>query len=546
VRGVLTCLTAVHVGGWDASAFADLAVARDGLDQPVIPGTSIAGALRAWLASLTDPASTGTGRTPRFVVSDLFGWLEPGGERGGVARIRVDDAQLLDAAVEPLVRDGVGIDRRTGAAAAGFLFEREVLPAGTRFGFRLVADEPTAGDEKVAAAVEALVAGLRAGRVSLGAARTRGLGQVRLEDVHTRTVDLSGRDSLTAWLAGGLPWHTAGPVDDPSSGAGAADGQLEIEISWTPVTATMVKDSIEGALVDTLPLTETSADGTVRLLLPGSSLKGVLRAHAERIVRTLTGQDAAESLRVVLATERLPGVATLFGWAGDQRHDDRAGAGAAGWRGVLVVADCHGTAAVPAEDWNDVLTVHPPKDGDRDAERSALRERLDRLNPVMSLRIVDHVAVDRWTGGAAENLLFSVLEPRAAAWEPIRLRVDVARFAHQLQDRDGHLAMALLLLVLRDLADGWLTLGFGGARGRGHIGVDQVRFAGSGLPGPWADLNSTTLAEVLQNTPPGVLEAMRRWAAHFTDTGGDHGDTGGQPHQNGPTAPVLAATEAGS
>ncbi len=66
---------------------------------------------------------------------------------------------------------------------------------------------------------------------------------------------------------------------------------------------------------------------------------------------------------------RLGPVTALFGTAGDHRS------AAAGRRGALSVHDCLGTAAE---------------------------------------RVVTHVAVDRWTGGAAENRLFSVQEPTAA------------------------------------------------------------------------------------------------------------------------------------
>src|SRR5690606_1526758 len=52
VRGILICRSPVHVGGWDSTAEANLTVARDGLGRPVLPGTSIAGALRAYLARL--------------------------------------------------------------------------------------------------------------------------------------------------------------------------------------------------------------------------------------------------------------------------------------------------------------------------------------------------------------------------------------------------------------------------------------------------------------------------------------------------------------
>ncbi|HEY6794203.1 MAG TPA: RAMP superfamily CRISPR-associated protein, partial [Kineosporiaceae bacterium] len=283
LRGVLVSEAPLHVGGWEPTMAADLALARDGQDRPVIPGTSIAGALRAWLTTSGAVAD----------VDAVFGYVK--GQEGKASRLRVDDAPVLDD-VTPVVRTGVAIDRATRSAAAGYLYERELLPAGTRFAFRLVADEPAREkDPGVGEAFEALTAALRAGHVVLGAARTRGLGRVRLEAAQTRTTNLSDRAGLRAWLTDSSPWHelTGGPSGPPP-------GRLVVTVDWQPVTPVLVKDSLPGALVDALPLTTTDPDGKVRLVLPGSSVKGVLRAHAERIVRTLRGTPAPGSLAETL------------------------------------------------------------------------------------------------------------------------------------------------------------------------------------------------------------------------------------------------------
>ena len=102
----------------------------------------------------------------------------------------------------------------------------------------------------------------------------------------------------------------------------------------------------------------------------------------------------------------------------------------------------------------------------------AIRGQLAGLPPAARPRISHHVAIDRWTGGAAENLLFSVLEPADLQWEQLALAVDTRRC------RDDRFALPLLLLLLRDLNDGWVQLGFGGTRGRGSIAGVETRFAG--------------------------------------------------------------------
>jgi CRISPR/Cas system CSM-associated protein Csm3 (group 7 of RAMP superfamily) len=468
VTGTLETVTALRSGGWGASSQADLTVARDGLGRVMIPGTSLAGALRAWLGTVTAP-----GGGPLFDARGLgavFGDLEPGGQGSQVCRIAVDDAVAVADPVT-MVRDGVGIDRSTGSAARGALYQHEVVPAGTRFGVRITATHTTIDTERVGLALDLLVRALADGRVEIGAARTRGLGQARLTGVTRTRTDLADRAQVLAWLCS----HPA-PASAPAAETELpGDGRLGIEISWTAVTPVMVRASTvneaepdRDRAVDTVPLRagDPGPDGTVPLLLPGSSVKGVLCSHAERIVRTLTTREVPVGWLDQINDDQLGPVTALFGTAGGRRR---------GWRGALSVRDCRGTATE---------------------------------------RVVTHVAVDRWTGGAAENLLFSVAEPVSASWQPIQMSLDVCRASGP--DDDGPRALALLLLVLRDLADGWLALGFGGTRGRGSVRVSRVGFAGDGLTGAWADLAGRTLAEVTADPPDGVRRAFATWQKEMT------------------------------
>jgi len=82
------------------------------------------------------------------------------------------------------------------------------------------------------------------------------------------------------------------------------------------------------------------------------------------------------------------------------------------------------------------------------------------------------VAVDRWTGGAADQMLFSAVEPFGVTWEPIQLRLHL----QNLETKEA--AMALLWLLLRDLWEGNLGLGFGVNRGYGAIKVSMIELRG--------------------------------------------------------------------
>jgi CRISPR/Cas system CSM-associated protein Csm3 (group 7 of RAMP superfamily) len=492
VTGELVCCGPVHVGDWDAGPGNRLPVQRDGQHQLLIPGTSIAGALRSWLSR----ASTSTGP---FDVRRLFGHIVPGTEDGEASLIQVDDA-VAEAVLQH--RDGVAIDRHTGAAAGGFLYEREVVPAGTRFSFRLTAHEPRAGSARVDEAVDCLVAALAAGRIAFGARRSTGHGRAKLENPWVRKGDQSTRGGMAAWLRREPAASASAPAVD------ASDGNLEITVEWAARTPVLVQDSVQGTVVDALPLTGRVVDdsGHARLawLLPGSSVKGALRSHAERIVRTLRDIAAPGEFLDVLRDPRLGPVLTLFGFASNRSVPAADDKRPSGWRGALDVTDCHSRTAFDDDAWQQVLTAHSDG-GDPVEDLAVLRARLAGLPAAARPRISHHVAIDRWTGGAAENLLFSVLEPADVEWENLTLVLDTQRC------RDDPLALPLLLLLLRDLNDGWLQLGFGGTRGRGTVTGSKISFAGSGLAPPWTALGGRTLQDIIAHPPDEVEQAFAAW-----------------------------------
>jgi hypothetical protein len=113
-------------------------------------------------------------------------------------------------------------------------------------------------------------------------------------------------------------------------------------------------------------------------------------------------------------------------------------------------------------------------------------------------------------------MLFSVLEPHAsdAAWEPLVLTLDL----HQLNDHRKLPALALLLLVLRDLSDGWIPIGFGGNRGLGSIRVTSLTVQGHDLEGVLSGLSGILdLKPDLSGLPESLggelREAWRDWTS---------------------------------
>jgi CRISPR/Cas system CSM-associated protein Csm3 (group 7 of RAMP superfamily) len=493
VTGELVARTALHVGGMGEDVTSDMPLARDGAGRFVVPGTSLAGAFRAW-CERAFPESPAT-------VTAIWGSAD---EDGAASRVCIEDIPVGDAESVPVdIRDGVGIDREWGTAAYAIKYDRAVLPRGTRLPLRLTIEHDEGSAESASEMAAALVAALADGEICLGAARTRGLGRVRLEGGRVERFDLGSRDGTLALLRR-LAWEARGGRDATAAGRPAASTEIEprhaphapprlsVEIHWHPVGPLMVKAGADGVAVDTLPLL-AGCEGGLSTLLPGSSIKGVLRGQAERIIRTLLDLSLADSSRplerFLVQLRDIPLVDVMFGAAGESTRggDDDApssvgdGKGPLPGLGALSVEDCHGAGRVSRESWSRVLAapIEPPKG----RKESPLREALNEAG-LHDWTAAFHVAVDRWTGGAADQLLFTVMEPHGVEWEPIRLDLDFSR----LPEPDHRAAVMLLLLLVRDLADGRLPLGYGVNRGLGSIAVDTVRVSGRGLPADVAPL----------------------------------------------------------
>jgi CRISPR/Cas system CSM-associated protein Csm3 (group 7 of RAMP superfamily) len=489
LTGTLVAESPVRVGNVDVAGEGELRQARDGLDRPVLPGTALAGVIRAGLA---DPLGD----------SELWGRLanvENGKETdtGHGSWVTVDDATAPgNTPVEQ--RDTTSIDRITGAVARGHLFTQETLPAGARFDFRIAIDDEHSGEDTEAARLLAAVVDLLAGTgVLVGAATSRGFGRLRLTDASRSRSVLATRAGMLQALRGTVPSEKV-DTDDPAT---LPSGMVRVRIKWRPRGPLMVRVAAESVAVSAHPQTTSVGANQRRLVLPGSSLKGVLRSHAERIMRTVHGFDAPEKLLDQLSDERLAPVIALFGTA----NESKSGRGR---RGALTAHECLGRDLIADEHWTKIQQLKQPKPAERNEgashdrmELHGFAERLATLNEDLGdgagirFTVAHHVAIDRWTGGAADNRLFAVLEPEmtgeAPPWEDIVLDIDTRRV-------DAH-ALTLLLLLLRDLCDGWFGIGYGTTRGNGAISVStqDIEFTGTDVAEVWLPVIGRPLDKIL-------------------------------------------------
>lgn len=217
VTGELVALDPIHIGSSAKESLnpieLDSPVLKDAMGNPVIPGSSIKGVVRSQfervMRSLVPDGSGSCGvfgkencltpeekkhLTPEQLYEKscqtcrLFGGIAVAG------KLRFKDASYISQngkVCQYEKRDGVGIDRDTGAAAGSAKFDYEIVPRGSRFRFALIAENLDAEQKKQLEFIVALLEGtlIPDDYLAFGGKTTRGLGRMRLENTHTETVD---------------------------------------------------------------------------------------------------------------------------------------------------------------------------------------------------------------------------------------------------------------------------------------------------------------------------------------------------------------------
>lgn len=503
ITGKLIACGPLHVGGANGNADVDLALAVNGNGKLCVPGTSLAGPLRAWLRQ----------RVGEEEVRKAWGYQEQRpAERepqGHASFVIVEDGLVrLPAGATVETRDGVGIDRVMGAAAEHVKYNRAVLPSGSEIELEMTVEL----EEKNGADRSHIIAALQAlqrGEIRFGAARTRGLGKVTLKDLSVCEQDLLSFRGMLNTLR-----NKKDALDVKNLNAGILPGvpTLHIKIDWSPRGPLMVKAERDGMAVDMLPLVSAKG-GDLTFVLPGSSIKGALRSQAERIVRTVCGvsapmlksprkdfmrqlemRDARDKRQEEAETPALLLIGGLFGAAGRAEAKDeeiREEGPPLPGLSALTVEDCYAAQRFTPRHWEAIESA--PNAGDaqvRKESQSPLQQALQNAG-LTQMQQAFHVAIDRWTGGAADGFLYTVLEPHGVAWEPMRLTLDLAR----LREEDRRPAVMCLLLTLRDLVNGRIPLGFAANRGMGAIEVTGVEIAAENLNNELNDLKDVKIVD---------------------------------------------------
>ncbi len=245
--------------------------------------------------------------------------------------------------------------------------------------------------------------------------------------------------------------------------------QCTLDISLIPKGPVLIKSGKEGAdpTKPAMEFVETYHAGGRSIYFPGSSLKGAMRAHAERIVRTIgsdrrpTNLDPAEGeARPLWASDPLD--KESYKYIEKEQDSQKV------YRWSSFTDQLFGSVAIASR--LRIEDAYPA-----DVQKVKTEER-------------NGVAIDRVFGSVAVG----PFNYQVCTAGEFRTKIYLKNFTLE--------QLGLLGLVLRDLNDGWFGLGFAKSRGMGLVEVqlnqakveypgcvldnEQIRLLGSSLA-PW-------------------------------------------------------------
>lgn len=375
-------------------------------DFPFIQASSLTGAMRDYYQA----------RFGEKEAAALFGSANDG-DTLDQRLIRITDG-VFCGENKPVIelRPRVRIDPASGTVSAsiiggsgsktGHKFDTEYIGKGAVFRFCVYAFGREGTLEKVRENLMSTFSGLHQGIITLGGHKSAGCGRVEIDRLYHRQFDLRSDSGRKEW---GLEQNDkiADYEDLKPFLKKETDSSYIITVEGEVENSIMVKGYQVAGFGKDIPDAVNIRDAVGDFIIPGTSLKGVLRNRAEWIAEYLHLEEKV--------------VEELFG-------SKESGPGAVVGNGVFYDAVI-GTAEAN--------------------ENASVSHRIH---------------IDKFTGGVFNKGLFH----EKPAYGKVKIRIDV-------KNRKGvDQGVGLLIMVLRDLANGYMNLGGGGHIGRGFLDVSSI------------------------------------------------------------------------
>jgi len=439
-RVVLEAETALFVGSGEASLLTDALVQKDNHGFPMIQGTSLTGVLRHsiedvlknkedWQSFFGYQASRGKkGLGSQLKVSSAYLVIENGKVAEGleISESQKNKAHLFNNLP---VRQHVRITDK-GVAKEHGLFDNEVVFKGARFLFEL----ELKGNESDTDRWNELLSKLQSEKFRMGQGTRNGYGRLKVRSLKSNIFDLDNVAQFNAYLDFNPSLNAENSSVKEIEKATDSSGYLQYTLELKPDDFFIFGAGYGDTEVDNVPVTEQVLTYNEKesleslqieglTLIPATSIKGALSHRTAFHYNKLKG-NYADRLAGTSADDLLEAnnkaVYSLFGAEEGHKNVD-------GKRGSVII--------------NDELLAK---------------------NKVSNDKIFNHVAIDRFTGGAMNGALFSEkVSYFNNANDTFNLTINVEE--NQSEDED---VLKAFENALEDICSGLLPLG--GMITKGH------------------------------------------------------------------------------
>jgi CRISPR/Cas system CSM-associated protein Csm3 (group 7 of RAMP superfamily) len=449
-RFIVEAETPLFVGSGEASLITDALVQRDFNGLPMIYGTSLAGVLRHALEDYHQVDNTDWNK--------IFGYQEK--KKGSGARLKISNAYMMlnetrcaeglqkDISSEILyhyrnlpVRQHVKINEK-GTALKGGLFDNEVVYKGTRFIFEI----ELIGNENEELQWKKIINALHSPHFRIGQGTRNGYGKLKVHQSFEKTNNLKENEDFEAYTEFDPSLNSNDFAnfklnDDEDKSSDFIKYKLELE----PDSLFFNFSSGYGDTdVDNTPLTEEIAiysdnqiDLKERTVIPASSIKGALSHrvcfHYNKLKEKFADNLSQNEYNKYIGANN-QALFSLFGGESSENKLEK--------------------------------TIVTEKGEKKEIHLKKMRGRvlLDDLyyTDIDNEKILNHVAIDRFTGGGIDGALFSERVSYKAD-NKIDFTIYIAPFQ---DDEEGRLTKAFEK-TLEDLCRGLLPLGGMTTKGNG-------------------------------------------------------------------------------
>ncbi len=426
VKGQIECLAPVHIGCGRAE-YSDMDIIRDSEGNVFIPAAGFVGVLRhAFHAQFHEQIE----RNPS--LRNFWGYT--GKDDGQQSALCCSDLMLIESAsAEVVTRDGICIDNTKGIVKNKGKFDFELLERGSRFQLQMEFTFREHDEAFVKQTARTIYDLLASEQLQIGAKTNNGFGRIGLveQTAQIHLFDFSHKTHVRHWLTERFADETLVSPETLRKLFYWQKKRFRIKATLLLKNSLLVRSYAGESKMPDASQLKSGTDWVI----PGASLKGAIRARAERIANTILDEKKAQEI-----------MRELFGYVIEEFKKAKSGDDQ--------------TRSATDENSNEKADLKKAVKG-----RIKVQEMILPSNAFKE-ELQTRIRVDRFTGGVIEGGLFDSMPVFAPAEDKaLELLIEIENYDHR-KDKDK---AGLLLLVLKDLWSGDLAVGGEKNIGRGVL-----------------------------------------------------------------------------